>query len=101
MSSPFVRQALAGLSVRRKVPEGGGAGDRASRRRVEASESEGVLRRAAEGESTPIDELKASGCTRSAEGASQNDESRLNSSATVGSILAGIQRYSMDGNPLT
>jgi hypothetical protein len=32
----------------------------------------------------------ASGCTRPAEGASQSDESRVNSSATVGTVSGGI-----------
>ena len=44
---------------------------------------------------------EASRCRGYALGALQNEESRVNSSATVGTEPGGIHRYSLDTNPHT
>jgi hypothetical protein len=56
--------------------------------------------KASGGESDSIDEL-SDRITCRASGASQSDQKRVNSSATVGTEPDGIQRYSLDENPLT
>jgi hypothetical protein len=55
--------------------------------------------KASGGESDSIDEL-SDRITCRASGASQSDQKRVNSSATVGTEPAGTQRYSVDINPL-